>query len=55
MGRITEASEEAEVEDAPGEVCSVRMVLPWAMQVLRHGQCWPYRSTSHLLEELRGC
>lgn len=32
FGRITEASEDAEVEEVPGEVCSVRIVVPWAMQ-----------------------
>lgn len=32
FGRITEASDDAEVEEVPGEVCSVRIVVPWAMQ-----------------------
>ena len=34
LGRITEARDEADVEDVPGAVCSVRMVVPWAMQAL---------------------
>ena len=28
---MTEASEDAEVEEVPGEVCSVRIVVPWAI------------------------
>lgn len=31
---MTEAREEALVEEVPGTVCSVRMVVPWAMQAL---------------------
>lgn len=31
---MREARLEAEVEEAPGEVCSVRMVVPWARQAL---------------------
>jgi hypothetical protein len=29
---MIEASEDAEVEEVPGEVCSVRIVVPCAMQ-----------------------
>lgn len=32
---MREAREEALVDDVPGEECSVRMVVPWAMQALR--------------------
>jgi hypothetical protein len=35
---MTEASEEAEEEEVPGDVCSVRMVFPWAIHALRSGQ-----------------
>lgn len=31
---MTDAREEAAVDDDPGEECSARMVLRWAMQVL---------------------
>ena len=34
FGRITEASEEADVDEVPGEVCSVRMVVPCAIHAL---------------------
>lgn len=32
---MTEARDEAEDDEVPGEVCSVRMVVPWAIQALR--------------------
>ena len=35
---MTEAREEAWLEDVPGDVCSVKMVVPWAMQALREYQ-----------------
>jgi hypothetical protein len=31
---MMEASDEAEVDEAPGEECSARMVVPWAIQEL---------------------
>lgn len=31
---MTEARDEAEDEEVPGDVCSVKMVLPCAMQAL---------------------
>jgi hypothetical protein len=31
---MIEAREEADVEDVPGEECSARMVVWWAIQVL---------------------
>lgn len=34
LGRITEAREEAFVDDVPAAVCSARIVLPCAMQAL---------------------
>ena len=34
FGRITEASEEAWLDDVPGDVCSVRIVVPWAIHAL---------------------
>lgn len=34
MGRMTEAREEAEEDEVPGEVCSVSIVVPWAIQAL---------------------
>ena len=34
LGSITEARDDAELEDAPGDVCSARMVVPWAIQAL---------------------
>jgi hypothetical protein len=34
LGRMTDASDEALLEDVPGAVCSVRMVTPWAMHAL---------------------
>lgn len=34
FGRMIEAKDEAAVEEVPGEECSVRMVVRWAMQVL---------------------
>lgn len=34
LGRMTEASEEADDDEVPGEVCSVRMVFPCAMHAL---------------------
>ena len=34
LGRIAEASEEAEAEEVPDEVCSVRMVVSCATQAL---------------------
>lgn len=34
LGRITEAREEALVDEVPAVVCSVRIVLPCAMQAL---------------------
>ena len=34
LGRITEAREDAWLDEVPGDVCSVRMVVPCAMQAL---------------------
>lgn len=34
LGRMTEARDEAEVEDVPGAECSARIVVRWAIQVL---------------------
>jgi hypothetical protein len=31
---MIDASDEADVEEAPGEECSARIVVPWAMQEL---------------------
>lgn len=31
---MMDASEEAEVDEAPGEECSANIVVPWAMQEL---------------------
>ena len=38
FGRIKDAKDDAEVEEAPGEVCSVRIVLPWAIHALQETQ-----------------
>jgi len=35
LGRITEAREEAFVDDVPAAVCSARIVVPCAMQAYR--------------------
>lgn len=35
FGRIIEAKDEADVEEVPGEECSAKMVVRWAMQALR--------------------
>jgi hypothetical protein len=32
-----DASDDADVLDAPGAECSARMVVPWAMQELQDG------------------
>ena len=34
LGRITEAREEAWLDEVPGDVCSVRMVVSWAIHAL---------------------
>lgn len=34
FGRIIEASEEAEVDEAPGEECSAKIVVPCAIHEL---------------------
>ena len=39
LGRITEARDEAEDDEAPGEVCSVRIVVPCARQALYIHPC----------------
>ena len=39
LGRMTDASDEAEDEEVPGDVCSDKMVFPCAMHaLLRHDQ-----------------
>lgn len=32
---MTEAREDAWLDEVPGDVCSARIVVPWAMQALR--------------------
>lgn len=32
---MTEASDEAEEDEVPGDVCSVKMVVPWAIHALK--------------------
>ena len=39
FGRIIEARDEAAVEDVPGEECSARIVVRWAMHELL-GDAW---------------
>lgn len=34
FGRMIDASEEAEVDEVPGDECSARIVVRWAMQAL---------------------
>lgn len=34
LGRMMDARDEAEVDEAPGEECSANIVVPWAMQEL---------------------
>ena len=34
LGRMMEVSEDAEVDEVPGEVCSVKIVVPCAMHAL---------------------
>lgn len=38
FGRMIEARDEAAVDEAPGEECSARMVVRWAMQELVSGE-----------------
>lgn len=39
LGRIIDARDDAAVEDVPGEECSARIVVRWAMQELELGAC----------------
>ena len=57
LGRMTEARDEAEVEDVPGAECSVRIVVRWAIQVLvllAFCMAWLCLADNVLEEEARG-
>jgi len=43
---MMEASEEAEEDEVPGDVCSVKMVVPWAMHALKN-ESVPPRPWNH--------
>jgi hypothetical protein len=53
LGRMTEASDDAEADDVPGEVCSVRMVVSWATHALESVSWVEQGRGGCLLEHLR--